>query len=177
MVRIGRVLVPFALAMLLPACSGDAGPAATDRPVSSAVETTTTTAADDPAALGDEIGGLYVAAYGDLVALLADRPEAAAAVSLVADLKESYVQQFVALGHRREVLDDAGRAAVDARIRSALAGLPQETFDAYAAAAADYAGDPEVAALIADFNVIGQYANFDLLREQEPEEAARLGVG
>ncbi len=157
MVRIRRAFLPFALAMLLPACSGDDGPAATDPPVSSAVETTTTTAApDDPAALGDEIGGLYVAAYGDLIAVLADRPEAAAAVSLVAELKESYVRQFVALGHRREALDDTGRAAVDARIRSALAGLPQDTFDAYAAAAADYAGDPEVAALIADWSRVSE---------------------
>jgi hypothetical protein len=33
-----------------------------------------------------------------------------------------------------------------------------------------------VANLIASFNIIGQYANFDLLWEQTPEEAERLGI-
>jgi hypothetical protein len=120
---------------------------------------------------------LYVQAYEDVVAVLSVRPEPAAAAAALADLKDSYVGQMLALGHRREALDEAGRAEVDAAIRSSLSALPGETFDAYSQASSDYAGDPEVAALIADFNVIGQYANFDLLREQEPEEAARLGVG
>jgi len=26
------------------------------------------------------------------------------------------------------------------------------------------------------FKIIGQYANFDLLKKQEPKEAARLGI-
>ena len=107
-----------------------------------AATTEATPAADHPATVGDEIAALYTRAYVDVAAVLADRPEAAAAVGMLSDLKESYVGQMVALGHRREALDAAGRAA-----------------------------------LIADFNIIGQYANFDLLREQEPEEAARLGVG
>jgi hypothetical protein len=29
---------------------------------------------------------------------------------------------------------------------------------------------------MAEFNVITRYANFELLREQQPEEAKRLGV-
>ena len=137
----------------------------------------TTAAAADPAALGDEIGVLYLAAYDDLIALLADRPAPADAAAALASLKEQYVQQMVALGHRREALDDAGRAAVDARITAALGSLPQATYDAYQEAYADYSGDLDVANLIASFNILGQYANFDLLREQAPDEAARLGVG
>ena len=34
-----------------------------------------------------------------------------------------------------------------------------------------------MANLIAAFNIIGQYANFDLLRRQAPDEAERLGLG
>ena len=58
----------------------------------------------------------------------------------------------------------------------AVSAVPSETFEAYQEALDFYFDDPEVRELISDFNVIGQYANFDLLREQEPEEAARLGV-
>ena len=84
---------------------------------------------------------------------------------------------MVALGHRREALDDAGRAAVDARITAALGGLPTATYDAYQQAYTDYSSDLDVASLIASFNILGQYANFDLLREQAPAEAERLGIG
>lgn len=137
----------------------------------------TTAAAADPAALGDEIGALYLAAYDDLIALLADRPLPAEAAAAVASLKEQYVQQMVTLGHRREALDGAGRAGVDASITAALSSLPMATYDAYQQAYSDYSGDLEVANLIASFNILGQYANFDLLREQAPDEAARLGIG
>jgi hypothetical protein len=65
---------------------------------------------------------------------------------------------------------------VDARITAALGSLPTATYDAYQQAYTDYSGDLEVANLIASFNILGQYANFDLLREQAPDEAARLGV-
>ncbi|MCU0280418.1 MAG: hypothetical protein MUE66_00980 [Acidimicrobiia bacterium] len=137
----------------------------------------TTAATADPAALGDEIGALYLAAYDDLIALLADRPASADAAAALASLKEQYIQQMVALGHRREALDDAGRAAVDARITAALGSLSTATYDAYQQAYADYSGDLEVTNLIASFNILGQYANFDLLREQAPDEAERLGIG
>jgi hypothetical protein len=181
-VRRIRTISLIAVLLALAACGGEAASTTAPAPAGTGTVATTTTAeatpaADDPATVGDEIAALYTRAYVDVAAVLADRPEPAAAVGVLSDLKESYVGQMVALGHRREALDAAGRAEVDARISSALMSLPSETFDAYSAAAADYASDPEAAALIADFNIIGQYANFDLLREQEPEEAARLGVG
>ena len=56
------------------------------------------------------------------------------------------------------------------------AACPTATYDAYQQAYADYSGDLEVANLIASFNILGQYANFDLLREQAPDEAT-LGIG
>ena len=130
-----------------------------------------------PADLGDQIGALYLAAYDDLIALLADRPDAATAAAALSDLKEQYVQEMVALGHQREALDAADRATVDARITAALGGLPTATYDAYQQAYTDYGSDLEVANLIASFNILGQYANFDLLRQQAPEEAERLGIG
>ncbi len=66
---------------------------------------------------------------------------------------------------------------MDGRITAALDRLPTATYDAYQQAYTDYSSDLEVANLISSFNIIGQYANFDLLRRQAPEEAERLGVG
>lgn len=177
-----RAISLVVAAMTLAACGGESSdppgsvPDTASDPTAASV-TTAPPESDDPAALGGEIGALYLQGYDDVVALLADRPAAEAAAVALADLKESYIQQMVAFGHRREALDEAGRAAVDSAIRSALRDLSEETFAAYSEASSDYSGAPEVAALIGDFNIIGQYANFDLLREQEPDEAARLGVG
>mgnify|MGYP001825685059 CR=1 FL=1 len=177
-----RVVLLVLVAMALASCGGDSSDppgtmSATASDPTSIPATTAPPESDDPAALGGEIGALYLQGYEDVIALLADRPDPEAATVALADLKESYIQQMVAFGYRREALDDAGRVAVDAAIMSALRGLDEETFAAYSQASSDYSGDPGVAALIGDFNIIGQYANFDLLREQDPEEAARLGVG
>jgi len=175
-------LVLLALGIVaLSACGDDAGVATTaSTPTTATTPTsaaaTTTAGAPSPAELGDQIGDLYLTAFDDVVALLADRPDAATAAAELATLKEQYVQEMVALGHQREALDAAGRSAVDARITAALSAVPPATYDAYQQAHADYGEDLEVANLIASFNIIGQYANFDLLRQQDPDEAVRLGI-
>lgn len=161
-------------------CGDDDASPSTTEPAAATTTTvvaTTTTEARTPTDLGNEIGEIYVAAYGDVVALLADRPDAGTAAEELAALKESYIQRLVALGREREALSTGDRATVDARINIAVNGVPADVFGAYQETIDAYAGEPEVADLIRSFNIIGQYANFDLLREQEPEEAERLGVG
>ena len=39
-----------------------------------------------------------------------------------------------------------------------------------------FSKDQEFHKLLTSFNIIGQYASFDLLKKQEPKEAARLGI-
>jgi hypothetical protein len=198
--RIVTVLVAV-IALVLGACGDDdAGPATTPAAETSDAQAASTSAAPTTAAapspsvapttsepagspldaalsLGEEISEIYLAGYGDVVALLSDRPEAAVALTELAALKERYIQELVALGHEREALDANGRAHVDATILSAVMDLDDDTLAEYQAVADHYFGESEVYDLILSFNIIGQYANFDLLREQEPEEAARLGVG
>ncbi|MFH1331039.1 MAG: hypothetical protein ABIJ48_10365 [Actinomycetota bacterium] len=181
MTRMAVVLLVMGM-IDLGACGGDAAAPSTTGEATTAAPPTTaaiTTAAPalTPAGLGDQIGEVYLAAYDDLIALLADRPAAADLAADLADLKEKYVQEMVGLGRQREALPAAGRAAVDARITAALDRLPRATYEAYQQAYSDYSGETEVANLIAAFNIIGQYANFDLLRQQAPDEAERLGVG
>jgi hypothetical protein len=129
-----------------------------------------------PDELGDSIAVLYLAVYDDVITALDDRPDPAEATTRLTALKDQYIEQLVELGWQREALDAPARATVDAKISSALMGLPTETLAEYQTAINDYAGDAELDTLIQSFNIIGQYANFELLREQEPSEAARLGI-
>jgi hypothetical protein len=130
-----------------------------------------------PQALGDEIGGIYVEAIVEVTALLADRPEIADVKDKVAEMKEAYVQKLVELGRKREVLSDADKATVDAAIRDALS-VNSEKWEPFNEAVQYYAVDKdfEFNQLLVSFNIIGQYANFDLLKKQAPEEAERLGI-
>ena len=179
----------IAAALAIAACGGDddaddtGSAATTPTEPAAAVATTeaapTTQPAATPADLGDEIGEIYLAVYGDVVATLEDRPEPAVATERLTALKDDYIERLVALGREREALADADRATVDAKISGAVRSLPEDTLAEFQAAADHYfdSADTEVYDLIGSFNIIGQYANFDLLREQEPDEAARLGVG
>ncbi len=170
-------------AALLPACGGGATPTTVSPAATPVPEVPATTVASSPdtggemtpAELGDRIGEIYVEAIRDVVAALADRPDGAAALPALRELKEGYVLRLVDLGRQREALDPGERGTVDARIAMGLSGVPTDLFDEYREILAHYeAGDRDVAELIGSFNIITQYANFDLLAEQEPEEAARL---
>jgi hypothetical protein len=161
-------------AIWVAACGGDSGTETTQ--ADAPPETTTSAPARTADDIGDDIATLYLAVYDDVVATLEDRPDAATAAADLAALKEQYVQQLVELGWEREALDETDRASVDLAVRLAVGGVPDETFGAYQEAMDFYFDEAEVRELISDFNIIGQYAAFELLREQEPEEAARLGV-
>lgn len=152
-----------------------AAPSTTDVGASSTSPPTSTPAVT-PDDLGDQIGEVYLAAFGDVVALLTDRPDPAIAAAELSALKEQYIEELVALGRLREGLSPADRGIVDARISAALNRIPADTFAGCQQALTDYESDSESAALIRGFDITGQYANFDLSREQEPEETARLGV-
>ncbi len=177
---LGKLLLAAGLVVLgasaALACGGGQprqGGAATAVPATS---TSRTQAA--PPELGIEIGDLYVRALSALTDVLRDRPEAAAVKASVRDLKESYVRQLVELGRAREALDPRDRAAVDAAIRAKVAAAANEPwYAAYGDVTRHYvAQDAEFYELVVSFNIITQYANFDLLKSQAPEEAKRLGI-
>ncbi len=157
---------------------GEAQPPAAESPVSDEV-VPTQPAEMTPEALGQEIGDVYVEALVEVVKLVADRPPAAEVKPKIESLKEGYIQRLVELGWKREALSDADKAVVDGEIRAALDELYRDKaqWDAYNEALQYYAAeDFEVNQLLASFNVLGQYANFDLLKKQEPAEAERLGI-
>ena len=131
----------------------------------------------DPAEnLGKKIGSSYIETLKQVVAMLKDKPAAADAKAMLSDMKTWTIELMVGLGKERESLSIADRAEVDRVLSNRIAAVPADLFKDYQAGQAFYKDDKELFHLIADFNIITQYANFDLLKKQLPEEAKRLGI-
>ena len=126
--------------------------------------------------LGKKIGSSYIETLKQIVAILKDKPAAADARAMLSDMKAWTIELMVGLGREREALSIAERAEVDRVLGSRIAAVPSDLFKDYQAGQSFYQGDREIFNLIADFNIITQYANFDLLKKQLPEEARRLGI-
>jgi hypothetical protein len=130
-----------------------------------------------PAELGRSIGSLYYDALTELTQTLKDRPEPQAIKANVLEIREGYIRKLVALGKLRELMSEGDRKTVDAQIGMKLGGVPSDLFNLYSQAHQYYSPkDRELAELMSGFNIITQYANFDLLKKQAPAEAARLGI-
>lgn len=130
-----------------------------------------------PLELGEAIAALYVQAITDVADIVKDLPPAADITSEISDLKEEYVQNFVAYGKKRELMGEADRSTVDLNTRIGIRAVYNDSaYDTYGKAHTHYFENKELRDLLSDFNIITQYASFDLLKEQAPEEAARLGI-
>lgn len=130
-----------------------------------------------PAEMGENIGDIYEKAMKELTELLKEKPEAAQVKSQVEQLKEAYIQQLIALGKQREALEAAGRSAVDTQLRMKMnSSYNAPWYTAFNEIQQHYFSDRDFHKIIVSFNIITQYANFDLLKKQEPEEALRLGI-
>jgi hypothetical protein len=174
-------LLPILLtvALLAAGCGGSSQPAATTSTAGTPAGSTTATAATLGAdELGTQIGTVYVTALKDVALALKDKPDAASVRSQIEQMKNNAITKLVALGHAREAMSTADRAKVDAKITAALSAAGAEDWYAtYNEVWTHYsAADTDFANVIAGFNVLGQYANFDLLKKQLPEEAKRLGI-
>jgi hypothetical protein len=185
--RIGSRTIPagalfaaiLVTAMLVVAACGSSEPTSTTAAVGSPSTTPTSAAATLGAdELGSQIGTIYVAALRDAALALKDKPDVATVRSQIEKLKNDTISKLVELGRAREAMSTADRAKVDAKITAALGAAGGEDWYAtYNDVWTHYSGiDNDFANLVAAFNVIGQYANFDLLKQQAPEEAARLGI-
>jgi len=77
----------------------------------------------------------------------------------------------------REALDESGRSTVDSQINMKMNSLYKAPWYAtYNDVQQHYFQDRDFHKVIISFNIITQYASFDLLKKQEPEEAQRLGI-
>ena len=111
-----------------------------------------------------------------VTALLEGMPDPATVQPQIEELKEEYVQRFVAYGRRHQTFDEE-----QLRLWRIEHGLNSPTaFADYQSIAnafiADASTPDDFVALLKDFSIITQYTDFELLKQQEPEEAARLGI-
>jgi len=177
----GFAIGVIAVSIVLSACGGDA-PAADQETAALAEEAVVQEEMplveyNDPEVLAVVLLDNYYSAYGDLAALVAGNPPAAELKPLVAELKNRYIGIFVELGSYYEAMDATARSTVDARVGVGFGNLNMDYFNAVSQAITSYrAEDGELADMMVDFNIITQYAFYDLLRRQDPEEAARLGI-
>ena len=118
------------------------------------------------------IGAVYHDALRKLHGLL-DGEKQDTIREAVRALKEESIQALVALGREREQLKD--RKAVDDSLAREVQRTPFADFKALTAAVRSYrSSDNDFANLLASFNTLTQYACFELLQKQNPDEAARL---
>jgi hypothetical protein len=169
--------------LVLAACGGSSDPSTTTAagsPATTAAATVTTAGSASLSAdeLGAQIGTIYVGSLRDVALTLKDKPDAATVRSQVEQLKNDTITKLVELGKAREAMSTSDRAKVDSKITSALSAAGAEDwYTTYNEVWKYYStADSEFGNLIAAFNIIGQYANFDLLKKQLPEEATRLGI-
>ena len=167
-----RFTVLLIMAFLAAGCSGNGREEGEVKTADSAkVEKMT------PADLGKAVADNYVEVMNKVIELLKDKPPVEEVKPKVETLKETYIQKFVALGERRESFTQAERASADSRISMGVMQIPGATYTQYSDIQRYYMQENlEMGNLIASFNIITQYASFELLKKQEPQEAERLGI-
>jgi hypothetical protein len=142
----------------------------------------TTTRESTPLQLGTQVAATWSEAMQKLVSLLAETPPIASLQAPVTQLKEEYVQKMVALGHQIEALDAPQRQTASDRSSEILDGTADsDWFQSYVRlydhyAAGEDQSSQDFAVLLSTFNTLTQYAFFDLLKAQDPDEAQRLGI-
>jgi hypothetical protein len=166
--------------LFLAGCAGELPvPGQTSSTVAEAATATTEAQAMQ---LGKEVATTWSEAIQKLVPLLEGTPPAASLQAPVAQLKEDYVQKMVALGRQIAALDEFQRQTAYARSTDILDSTANSDwftsyvrlYDQYAAGSDQTSQD--FAVLLSSFNTLTQYAFFDVLKEQDPDEAQRLGI-
>ena len=131
-----------------------------------------------PQQLGEAIGTLYIKAMEEVTVLIKDKPDPETITAPLQTLKEKYIKHFIKFGEKRKMLPANDRNTVDSTIRLQMNKLMHVPwYKTYNDAQMHYHKiDPELRKLILEFNIITQYADFELLKKQAPEEAQRLGI-
>jgi hypothetical protein len=166
--------------LLLSGCAGELPvPGQTSSTAAIATTATTETQANQ---LGRQVAATWSEAIQKLIPLLEGTPPIASLQAPVGSLKEDYVQKMVALGRQIAALDQSQRQAAYDRTTDVLDGTANsDWFNSYVRLYDQYAAGTDqtsqnFAVLLSTFNTLTQYAFFDLLKAQDPEEARRLGI-
>jgi len=132
-----------------------------------------------PDEIGKQVGDIYLKSMTEAVNLTKSKPDAAKVKPQLQKLKDSAIKQLVELGKQRQGLSAADKSKIDSKVSMAMNTVPQDVFTKFSEACNYYIGkdaNNETNMLLTSFNTITQYADFELLKKQEPNEAKRLGI-
>lgn len=138
--------------------------------------------AADPDGVADRVFQIYVDTLDKSNALFEGTPPAAEIAGKFDALKEKAVTALVKLGHEISAMSAGDRARVESGVNASISRVlskprTKAIYEAYQKAWSAYSkADPEFFQKVKSLNILTQYAFFDLLRKQEPDEADRLGV-
>jgi hypothetical protein len=132
--------------------------------------------------LGKQVAALWGEAIQKTLPLLEGTPPAASIQPQVAALKEQYVQQMVTLGRQIRALPASDQQSIYDRAMDILSSEGatdwflsyKDLYERYAALSDEASQD--LAVTVSSFNTLTQYAFFDVLIANDPDEATRLGV-
>ena len=129
---------------------------------------------NDPDDLANEIYDNYMECMGEMQTILEGFPEPEVVKPQLEELRDEYIDVFVEIGYRVDAHDSTTIDEIGRDFWNRLLGLDSEWMGE---ASSHYSSvDYPTAELIGEINIITQYVFFDLLREQTPEEAERLGI-
>lgn len=169
MKHLSKVLPAMLTVLLIASCGGGASDGDTQAQAGS-----DQAAVEGPDQLADEIAENYLECMDELEGMLAERPDPETLKPMLADLTDRYIEVFVDLGHQVATYDSSTVDEIGRGVMSHLYGREIEWMTE--ASSYYHAMDTEVSGMIGELNIITQYAFFDLLRDQRPSEAERLGL-
>ncbi|MCD4707958.1 MAG: hypothetical protein K8S62_09495 [Candidatus Sabulitectum sp.] len=162
------IIAVIILSILLAAgCGGEAGNRTAEQ----------TEELNDPEVLGNTVADVYETMYDELNHVVNLGLSVEDLSAEIAAMKEDYIGQFVELGAVREEMNEEQKEIANSTIRSRFYNLDMEIYESVNDQISAYrVQDNDLANEIAEFNILAQYADYELLREQSPDEAARLGI-
>lgn len=138
---------------------------------------------EDPKMLASAIAKAYNKAMIKLADIIKDKPDADQIRGEVESHKEETIKEMVALGKRLAAMDKKGRSQVNIALMREIGALQNElafktAWQVMNDVQMHYSkqGKYKLSNLISSFNIITQYAQFDLLKKQNPKEAERLKI-
>ncbi len=153
--------------------------AATPEPAETAGEAPT------PKDWAGRVADAYLGALTQTVDLLAKTPPASEALPQVKAIRDAAIETLLRLGRQREAMASSARSQADSQLMARLLGLERtEPFKKFEKLAAETYGiaamkgdeEKELQRVLASLKLTSRYAQFDVLRKQEPKEAERLGL-
>jgi len=134
-------------------------------------------AAESPKDLGAAAAKIYVDTVTKVTAALEKKPSVDDARKAVTELLDAAKKSLVEIGKKREAMKAGDRSNFDRAMMKGMRGVSGETFSKFGKLQMEYQKqDSKLGTLIAEANIITQYAAFELLKKQKPEEAKKYGI-